>query len=202
MGVAAFVTLTTVTREPAVPAGSGAGEPTVVFTRLLGAGSTVGQADVAVVEVPASLRPGQAFAGVQPVLGHVVAGAVQPGEVATRSRLVAPDLLTGRPAGEVAMTVPVPGAAGTGVRPGTRVDLYTTGTGDKPVSDAVVLAVVGVAATEAREESGGAWGVAAPPRLTLALDPEAAARLARHLSALGAGEEFVLAIRRPQATDQ
>lgn len=202
VGLAALLTLSAVTRDRALPPGAGAGDPTVVFTRVVAAGSTVGPDDVAVVDVPASLRPQHAFTRVEPVVGQVVAGVVEPAEIATRSRLVVADLLVGQPAGRVAMTVPVMGAAGTGVQAGSRVDLYTTGSGEQAASDVVVLAVSEAGGGGAPVAPDPAWGQAAPPRLTLALDPAAAARLARHLSALGAGESFVLAIRRPLATGQ
>lgn len=202
VGLAALLTLSAVTRDRALPAGAVAGRPTAVFTRVVAAGSTVSTDDVAMVDVPSSLRPEHAFANVDRVVGQVVAAAVEPGEVATRSRLVTADLLAGQPVGRVAMTVPVMGVAGTGVRAGARVDLYTTGTGEQAASDVVVLAVSGADGNDGPAAADAAWGQPSTPRLTLALDPSAAARVAKRLGTLEAGESLVLALRRPQASGQ
>lgn len=202
VGLAALLTLSAVTRDQALPAGAVAGRPTAVFTRVVAAGSTVSTDDVAMVDVPSSLRPEHAFANVDRVVGQVVATAVEPGEVATRSRLVTADLLAGQPVGRVAMTVPVMGVAGTGVRAGARVDLYTTGTGEQAASDVVVLAVSGAGGNDGPAAADAAWGQPSTPRLTLALDPSAAARVAKRLGTLEAGESLVLALRRPQASGQ
>jgi hypothetical protein len=109
--------------------------------------------------------------------------------VLTPERLLGGDLLAGQPSDHVALSVPVVDASSVGVRPGNRVDLYATGTGTQVATDVVVLAV-----HDSAETTG--LGVAAPPRLTLALAPQQAADVARGLGALEAGQSLVLAIHR------
>lgn len=186
-GVATLLTLSAVTRDRLPPPSVA----TVVSVRALAAGSVVNPDDVTVIEVPTRVRPERAFPAAEIVVGQVVSSAVDVGEVLTPSRLVGADLLAGQPADRVAMAVPVLDAHATGARPGSHIDLYTTGSGAQAASDVVVLSVSGGSG-----EPGATWGQAAPTQLTLALTPAAAAQVARHLSVLGAGEAFVVALRR------
>ncbi|MEO5745170.1 MAG: SAF domain-containing protein [Terracoccus sp.] len=185
-GVAALVTLSAVTRGRVPPPGAA----TVVSVRALAAGSVVDAEDVEVIEVPVRVRPERAFAASDLVVGQVVSSAVDAGEMLTPSRLVGADLLAGQPADRVAMAVPVLDVHATGARAGSHVDLYTTGSGARAASNVVVLSVSG-----GSSDQDPTWGQAAPTQLTLALTPADAAQIATHLSALGAGETFVVAVR-------
>lgn len=193
-GVAALVTLSAVTRDRVPPPGAA----TVVSVHALAAGSVLGPSDVEVIEVPARVRPERAFTTSDLVVGQVVSSAVDAGEVLTPSRLVGADLLAGQPADRVAMAVPVLDAHATGARAGSHVDLYTTGSGARAASNVVVLSVSG----GGNGNGNSTWGQAAPTQLTLALTPADAAQVAKHLSAMGAGEDFVVALRRTGAQSQ
>lgn len=206
VAVAAFMTLA-VLRPPAAV---GSGEPTVVAVRALAAGAVVGPADVRVERRPVAQRPVGSASSVDEVVGRRAAGPVSEREVLTAARLVGPGLLDGQPSGHVALTLPVLGASGAGAAAGMRVDVYATGTGTLVARDVVVLAVGGVGAVGG---SGGGSGVGAgggllsagsgatdgggggPAEVTLAMGSAEAATVARHLSALSAGESFVLALR-------
>ncbi|MEO6997560.1 MAG: SAF domain-containing protein [Terracoccus sp.] len=188
-GVAALVTLSAIARDR-VPPPSAA---TVVSVRAMAAGSLVSPDDVEVIEVPVRVRPGRAFTASEMVVGQVVSSAVDAGEVLTPSRVVGADLLVGQPADRVAMAVPVLDAHSTGARAGSHVDLYTTGSGARAASNVVVLSVSGGG------DKDSTWGQATQAQLTLALTPADAAQVARHLSVLGAGEAFAVALRHPDA---
>ncbi|MDN5767957.1 MAG: SAF domain-containing protein [Humibacillus sp.] len=189
-GAAALVALSAVTRDRVHPPSAA----TVVSVRPIAAGSMVNTDDVRVIEVPVRVRPERAFTASEIVVGKVVSSAVDAGEVLTPSRLVGADLLAAQPADRVAMTVPVLDAHATGARAGSHIDLYATGSGVRAASDVVVLSVSG-----GNGEAGSTWGQAAPTQLTLALTPTAAAQVTRQLSVLGAGEAFVVALRREGA---
>ena len=188
-GVAALVTLSALARDR-VPPPSAA---TVVSVRAIAAGSTVSPDDVELIEVPTRVRPQRAFTSSELVVGQVVSSAVDAGEVLTPTRVVGADLLVGQPADRVAMAVPVLDVRATGARAGSHVDLYATGSGARAASNVVVLSV-----SSGSSESGATWGQATPAALTLALTPDAAAQVVRHLSTPGAGGAFVLALR-PEA---
>ena len=173
----------------------GHGLPTVVAARDVAAGSVIAPADVEVVDRPSGQRPGSALASADIVVGRTAAGPIEANEVVTASRLLGADLLSGQPAGHVALTIPVADPASTGARPGARVDVYATGSGDRAATDVVVLAVH----EPAESSASSGFGVATPPQVTLSLAADDAARVARSLSALDAAQSFVLAIR-PLAT--
>jgi Flp pilus assembly protein CpaB len=168
------------------------GLPTVVAVRDVAAGAVLGVDDLTVVSRPPAERPDGAASDVDAVLGATAAGPLLAREVVVPSRLLGGSVLAGQPTDHVALTVPVLDASGAGARPGARVDLYATGTGERAASDVVVLAV-----REAGE--AGALGAAHPPQVTLSLGPDDATRVARGLSALEAGQSFVVAIRQPGA---
>lgn len=193
-GLAALAILVTVGALRPVPAG-GAGVPTVVMLRDVGAGQRLGPDDVAVAPRPDGQRPGSALTTVDAAVGRVVATPLSAHEVVTSGRLLGPDLLAGQPDDRVAVSVPVLDAASVGVRPGNHVDLYATGSGSRAAADVVVLAV------HDAEESAG-LGAAAPARVTLALDPAQATDVARGLSALEAGQSLVVAIRHGSGSAQ
>ncbi len=176
-------------------AAGGAGLPTVVMVRDVGAGSVVGSDDVSVVPRPAAERPDAAASTVADVVGRTAASPLAAREVVTPSRLVGGGILADQPSDRVAMSVPVLDIGGVGVRPGSHVDVYATGSGRLTASDAVVLAV--------RDGTDGSGlGRANPPQVTLALTPQAAGDIARGLSALDAGQIFVVAIRHTTTGSQ
>ncbi|MBB2986027.1 SAF domain-containing protein [Terracoccus luteus] len=191
-GSAVLVTLSALARDRAPVVGA----PTVVAVRAMAAGTVVGADDVEVVSLPVALRPESAMTASSSVVGRTTAAALEAREVLTPPRLVGADLLAGQPAGHVAMTLPVQGASTLGATAGSHVDLWATGTGERAVDDAVVLAVAGGGA------SAPTFGEQAPATVTLALSSDAAARVATHLSALGAGDRFVVALRRLPASSQ
>jgi Flp pilus assembly protein CpaB len=184
-GAAALVTIGALRPAPA----DGVGAPTLVALRDVAAGEVVSADDVELVNRPGSQRPATALTSPDAAVGRVAAGPLAAREVLTPERLVGGDLLAGQPSDRVALSVPVVDASSVGVRPGNRVDLYATGTGRQVAIDVVVLAV-----HDSGETTG--LGVAAPPRLTLALAPQQAADVARGLGALEAGQRLVLAIHR------
>jgi Flp pilus assembly protein CpaB len=189
--VAAFVALSAIV--PHAPDGSGV--PTVVMVRGVAAGQVVRSDDVAVVPRPDGERPDAALSTVADVIGHTASSPLAVREVVTSGRLVGSGPLAGQPSDRVAMSVPVLDVAGVGVRPGSRIDLYATGSGQLTASDAVVLGV--------REGTDGSGlGRASPPQVTLALTPGAAGDVARSLSALEAGQIFVVAIRHTATGSQ
>lgn len=190
------------------PAPRAVGEPTVVAAHALAAGVVVGPGDVRIEPRPAEHRPESAPGSLGTVVGHTTAVAISARDVVTPERLVGPGLLAGQAPGRVAMTVPVVGVGLAGVRAGSRVDVFATGTGERVASDVLVLAVSGAGATGGgADPSGGAPGTGTgsvgggmpfsdqqTPAVTLALAPEGAAAIARQLSALAGGESFVLAV--------
>jgi Flp pilus assembly protein CpaB len=185
-GVASFVAVSAV--SPTRPAPTGV--PTLTVVRALPAGATIEQTDLAVVDRPADDRPETALSALEQAVGHTTATAIAARDVLTPERLVGADLLAAQPEGRVAMGVPVLDAASSGARAGSHVDLYATGTGELTAEDVVVLAI------QTATPGSSAWSSDAAARVTLALDTSTASRVARALSALEAGESFVLAVRR------
>lgn len=177
------------------PAAAGTGVATVVVARDVAAGAVIGRDDVELAPRPVGSRPETALDSVDAAVGRVAAGPLATHEVVTASRLLGPDLLAGQPADLVALGVPVLDTASVGVRPGSRVDLYATGSGDRVAADVAVLTV------QQGTESGG-LASAAPPRITVALDPARAAAVARSLNALDAGQTLVVALRRNSSPGQ
>jgi Flp pilus assembly protein CpaB len=194
------------------PAGTtGAGVPTVVAARAIAAGVVISRADVQIEARRAEHRPESAAPDLTAVVGRRSAGPIEAKGVITFERLIGPGLLAGRSDGRVAMTVPVMEVALTGVEPGVRVDVYATGTGNQVVTDAQVLAVHGgggasaISSTDAEGgeagEGGGAlgspmsWQDQPAPGITVAVSSSEAHLIAAQLSALSAGESFVLAVR-------
>lgn len=192
--LAALAVLVTVAALRPAPAG-GAGVPTVVMARDVAAGRTIGADDVTVSVRPGGQRPATALSAVGDVVGRAATSPLTVHEVVTPERLVGGDLLAGQPDDHVAISVPVVDTASVGVRPGSHVDLYVTGSGARAATDVVVLAV-----HDAQEAAG--LGVAAPARVSLALDPEQAAAVARGLGGLDAGQSLVIAMRRGDAPAQ
>lgn len=184
--VAAAVTLSTL----APRATESSGREVLVAVRDLPAGAVVTRDDVEVVRRPASTVPETGLTAYADVVGRTTATALSTRDVVTSERLVGAALLAGQPAGSVAMSVPVLDV-GEATRPGTRVDLYATGSGETAASDVVVLAV------RRPTESASVLGGGSSPQLTVALDAGDAARVARSLSALDGAQGLVVAVRPP-----
>jgi Flp pilus assembly protein CpaB len=205
-GVAVAVALAAL--RPAATTGTGLA--TVVAARLIPSGAVIGPGDVRVEARPAEHRPESATGEVTAVVGQRAGGPIEAKGVVTTERLAGPGLLSGRSDGRVAMTVPVMEVALTGIQPGADVDVYATGTGQQVVSDAQVLAVLGGTSRTGASGSTGdgtadatggglgatvSWEDQPDPGITVAVSSSEARLLAQHLSALGAGESFVLAVR-------
>jgi Flp pilus assembly protein CpaB len=188
---AAALTLSTL----APRAAQSGGREVVVAVRDLPAGAVVTRADVEVVARPASTVPDTGLTAYTDVVGRTTATAVSTRDVVTSERLVGAALLAGQPVGSVAMSVPVLDV-GEATRPGARVDLYTTASGEAAASDVVVLAV------RRPTESATVLGGGSSPQLTVALDAGAASRVARSLSGLDGGQGLVVAVRQPADPSQ
>jgi Flp pilus assembly protein CpaB len=166
------------------------GREVLVAVRDLPAGAVVTRDDVELLGRPASTVPETGLTAYADVVGRTTATALSTRDIVTSERLVGAALLAGQPAGSVAMSVPVLDV-GDATRPGTRVDLYATGSGKATASDVVVLAVRRPA------ESASVLGGGSAPQLTVALDADAAATVARSLNGLDGGQGLVVAVRPP-----
>jgi pilus assembly protein CpaB len=125
---AALVLLAAALALRANPARGAPTVPMLVAAHDLAPGTTLGPADVRVVQVPETLRPDAALGAAEDAAGRVLAGAAAAGEPITGVRLVGPEntrLVTG---GLDAVAVPVrladPAVAGL-LTPGMRVDVVT-----------------------------------------------------------------------------
>jgi hypothetical protein len=113
----------------------------LLAARDLPAGHLVGAADLVGQRRPRDYAPAAAPMEATDAVGRHLAGPVLAGEVVTPGRLLGPGLLAGRPAGDVALHVPVAGPGVSGlVSPGDRVDLVAA-TGAAVARGATVLAV-------------------------------------------------------------
>jgi Flp pilus assembly protein CpaB len=162
------------------------GLPTVVAARDLPAGAVLSQDDLVVEPVPQRHRPDAAAAAPDRLTGKVLTSPVSAREVLTETRVQGAGMLAGQPPGTVAMSVPVLDPGSTGVAAGSRVDLYGTGTGELVAHDTTVLAI--------RAQEPSSWSANATTSLTVALDPSTASRVAQSVSALRAGEIFIVAV--------
>ncbi|MCU1538447.1 MAG: hypothetical protein JWP82_2798 [Humibacillus sp.] len=190
-GVAAVVTLAAL--APRVSGESG--RAVLVAARDLPAGAVVTAADVEVALRPAATVPGTGLTSAAQAVGRVTTTPLTSRDVVTADRLVGDGLLRGQPVGSVAMTVPVLDV-GDATRPGARVDLYATATGETAATDVVVLAVRRPSEAASPLAAGGG------PQLTLALPAVDAARVARSLGGLDGGQGLVVAVRAPSSSRQ
>lgn len=170
---------------PGVAAGPGIA--TVVAANDLPAGAVLTADDLVVEPRPPGQRPETAAGRADELVGRVLVTPVVAREVVTPSRLRGPGMLSGQPPGTVAMSVPVLDPRAAGVDPGSRVDLYASGSGDRVASNVTVLAT--------RVPESSSWSAGAAASLTLALDERSAGQVARAVSTLQAGEIFVVALR-------
>lgn len=184
LGVAAFAGVSAL--APSAPAAPGV--PTLVAARDLAAGTVLTRADLELRHRPADQRPKTALTAYESAVGRSVNTPVSANDVLTPERLAGAALLTGQPREHVAVALSVTGVEGLGLGPGAVVDVYATGSGSRVATAAAVLAV--------REPAGDALGSAGPTTVTVSVPPAAAAAVAAARSGLGAGEMFMLALRR------
>ena len=196
LSLAALVVLLALVQALAPP--TVATSPVLVASRDLAAGHVLGDGDVRQVDWPADLSPppgDPATAG--GLLGRSLASPVRAGEAVTDARVLGPGVLTGQPAGTLAVPVRLGDATAAGlVAVGDRVDLIagappdaaafdagSSGT-DVVASDVLVLAVPGRAEDDVTGGLGslagdpGDSGTAAAGLLVVAADRGTAVRLA------------------------
>jgi Flp pilus assembly protein CpaB len=195
LSLAALVVLLSVVQALAPP--SAATQPVLVAARDLAAGNVITDADLRQVDWPADLSPPPGDpATAAGLLGRSLASPVRAGEAVTDARLLGPGVLTGQPAGTLAVPVRLADAtAATLVAVGDRVDLIAGaspdgaafGAGpsgsDVVASDVLVLAVPGRAddvtgGLGALAGGGDEPGAAAAGVLVVATDRGTAVRLA------------------------
>ena len=196
LSLAALVVLLSVVRALAPPAV--ATSPVLVASRDLAAGDVISDGDLRQVDWPSDLSPPPGdHATAAGLLGRSLASPVRAGEAVTDARLIGPGVLTGQPAGTLAVPVRLGDAAAAGlVAVGDRVDLIagaspdaasfdggSSGT-DVVASDVLVLAVPGRAEDDVTGGLGSLAGdpadsgAAATGLLVVAADRGAAVRLA------------------------
>ncbi|MGV1010140.1 MAG: SAF domain-containing protein [Dermatophilaceae bacterium] len=157
----------------------------VVTTRDVPAGTVLSGADLAVVTRDPSDLPTQVVADPSLAVGQAVAGPVAAGELLTTVRLGGRSLLSGQPAGVVAVGVPVADASLIdSVHPGDEVTVHSLGSGTQ-VAHGTVLSVRSSEPSTGLGQSGSASVVLAVP------DSDAAA-IAAGLN--GPGNGFMLAL--------
>lgn len=146
---------------PALAPAAPALVPVVVAARDLPAGLRLGSADLRIAGWSADTVPASAVSGargsVGEAVGRVTSGALTRGAAVTEAGLLGPGLLSGQPAGLLAVPVRVSGAGLDGLlRRGDRVDVISAAAAQAVVTDVVVLAepVRGPAADD--------WGTAQP----------------------------------------
>lgn len=182
--LAAFATVSAL-RPADTPA---TGLPTVVAARDLPAGAVLTEGDLLVEPRPAGQRPDTATGTTTGLPGRVLTSPISAREIVTSARLRGSGLLAGQPAGTVAMSLPVLDPGSTGVAPGSRIDLYASGTGAVVARDVTVLAL--------RTEAGSTWTATPAASISVALDPDTASRVAVAISALQAGGIFLIAVHQ------
>jgi Flp pilus assembly protein CpaB len=169
--------------------------PVVTASRDLAAGTLLGDGDLRVVRVPRHLAPSAVLAAVGDAVGRALAGAVRRGEALTDVRLAGAGLLSGLPAGHVAVPLRLADAGALGlVQPGDRVDVHAVAVADAgaaaaSVADLVVddLLVVDVPGRADDPLAEGGLLVVAASRET-----------ARLLARAAAAARFSIAVRAPR----
>lgn len=169
----------------AYPAPVDTGVPVVVLASDLPAGARPSEADLHLVLRPADTVPPAAVRDLADAAGQVLAGPVTAGEILTTARLRGARLLTGQPAGRVAVSVGLadPGMV-TFLRPGDEVSVLTRGAG-AVVARATVLSV------QEPERVGGV-GLGGAGHVVVALTATEAQAVAAATG--GADGGFVLAV--------
>jgi Flp pilus assembly protein CpaB len=175
LAVAAGVAVDAATADPPP------GVPLVVAARDLPAGTRLDPTDLTTVQVPADAVPDGALARPADAAGTALASPLRRGEPVTDARLGGNALLTGAPAGTLAVPVPLADPAAVSLAgPGTEVavlagadlDALGAGAGEVLVSRALVLQVGGA------DGSGLLDGGSPEAVVVLALDREEATRVA------------------------
>ncbi|MGD9986087.1 SAF domain-containing protein [Pseudonocardia sp.] len=155
-----------------------AGDPVLVATRDLPAGSVLGPADLAVRTWPEGLVPAGVLHDSADATGRTLAGPARAGEPVTDLRLAGPALAAAATGLPDAVAVPVrladPGVAGLLVA-GNVVDVVTPGAG---ADEAVVLAESAVVTAVLPADAGGATAGSRGRIVLVALPPAQATRLA------------------------
>lgn len=148
---------------PAPPPGS----PVVVATRALSAGARVRAGDVSVRPWAPAQVPSGALTDARQAVGRAAAGPLSPGEAVTPGRLVGPDLLAGRPDGEVLAPVRLADPAVADLLTvGQRVDVLVAVEGAGQARAVARAATVLGRAGRASDQLGGldgSGGLALPP---------------------------------------
>lgn len=166
--------------------------PTLVFTRDLPLGSTLGADDVRVVDVPTKLRPSGALREPDGIDGQHLVGVAREGEPVTDARL-----LDRTPTPPGAVTVPVtlndPDIARL-LRSGSHVDIVAPGAGtaERPTRQVLASDVPVLSVLMPDSSTGTAPGSSDDgPLVLVAAQPEPAARLA----AVAAGQPVTVTLR-------
>ena len=162
---------------------SSASSPAVVVAADLPAGATVQSGQLRVARLAAEAVPEGAATRIDAVAGHKLTGPMRRGEVVTDAALVGPGLLTGTPAGTVAVPVRVadPGSLQL-VRTGQEVDIVVSEESgrDGPRSTTVAQAVTVLWTGQASGTASGWLGTAKDSEglLVVAARPAEAQQLA------------------------
>jgi Flp pilus assembly protein CpaB len=177
LAVAAGVAVDAATTDPPP------GVPLVVAARDLPAGQRLGPADLTTVRVPAAAVPDGALAHPADGVGAALASPLRRGEPVTDARLGGSALLTGAPAGTLAVPVPLADPAAVSLAaPGDQVavlagaDLDALGAG--PGAGEVLVARALVLRAGEPGGSGLLDGGTSAAVVVLALDAEEATRVA------------------------
>lgn len=178
VGVAGWMVAAAVVPHPAP-----VGVAVVVAARDLPAGQVLLAGDVRTVLWQDSTAPSSAVTEPTVVVGRRLSGPVVAGEALTDARLQGRGLLTGMPAGTVAVHIPLADPATAAItQAGARVDVLSTRTGAVVAPSIRVLSVDTIAASDASWVGSGA---SAEGGVVVAVLPEIAGRLA---AALGNGD--------------
>ncbi|WP_422933818.1 Flp pilus assembly protein CpaB [Sinomonas sp. P47F7] len=162
---------------------SSASSPAVVADVDLPAGATVQSGQLRVARLAAETVPDGAVKTIETAVGHKLTGPMRRGEVVTDAALVGPGLLTGTPAGTVAVPVRVadPGSLQL-VRTGQDVDIVVSeeASRDGPRSTTVAQAVTVLWTGQASGTANGWLGTAKDTEglLVVAARPAEAQQLA------------------------
>jgi pilus assembly protein CpaB len=211
--VAVVVLLLSLRNALAPPAA--ATTPVVVAARDLAAGEALDAGDLRVVDWPAHLAPPvdesvDAVDAVDAFSGRVPATAIQAGEAVTDARLLGPGLLTGQPAGTVAVPLRLADASAAAVvSVGDHVDVIAGSSADPAFGEAgpptaevvaydvLVIAVPGRGGGPSSGGfgtlTGGAADAEAAGMLVVATERPDAVRLA----GAQAGQALTVAVRAP-----
>jgi Flp pilus assembly protein CpaB len=132
----------------------------VSAARDLPAGATLGNADLAAVNVPPSLLAAGTFTEAARLQGEQLAAPLRKGQLLTDAQLVGPGLLTGAPPGSAAVPLRMADPSSIQlVSPGQLVNVVlTSGNGyEQKTASKVLAAAVPVLWTSGQEGQSGQW---------------------------------------------